>query len=116
MKIIRDVPIINPFAVNDPFETVEDYSKAATNKPRVLLTTALAIRDFLRSGMPEKVTLDDSSHALRVLTAINKRAGGTLPLEVGDYEWLKKTLEEHGGRIFGISFRLVIDAINDLVL
>jgi len=114
MKKIKDTLILNPLAGNDPFETVKDYSKTG-RESSVPLTIALAIRDFIKDGFgatDKNITILDSSHALRIINAINSRKDGILEIEDGDFDWLKLKLEQGGGKVFGMFLKLVMDALS----
>lgn len=71
------------------------------------------LQSFVFNLPPQRLTMQDSIEARRLLESIESSESGILALEEGTHDWLKKTVEVYAPMVFGVNAIVIKEALDE---
>lgn len=71
------------------------------------------LESFVFALPPQRLTMQDSIEARRLLESIASSEPGTLSIEEGTHDWLKKMVEAFAPVVFGVNAIVIKEAVDD---
>jgi len=113
MKKIRLEPLKT--LTNKDFRVVDPDDPGTSEEPRLLECPSLVdMLKVLAFAIPrQKLTMQDSVHAMRFVEQSKAATDGILSLEDAEHDWLKKIVEDFAPMVFGVNAVVLKNALDN---